>query len=225
MPKKRDGEEKYSRALSGFFSDIYDAVRKFINFDIVKVVLCGSPGFLKDDFYAYVKDRAVRGDDRMFVKQLSKFLRTHASSGHKKAIDEMLAQPEVASQMGDVKAAKEVQVLADFYKIMSEDEMRAMYGFDHVSYADDQLAIKCLLVTDRFFMGHAAIDASTANANITASGATATATATAGASGALGAPTHIGDFNLRKKYVALAESVKSHGGEVYIFSSMHVSGA
>ena len=44
MPKKRDGEEKYSRALAAFFSDIYDAVRKFIDFDIVKVVLCGSPG-------------------------------------------------------------------------------------------------------------------------------------------------------------------------------------
>jgi len=179
-------------------------------------------GFLKDDFYSFVKDRAVRADDRMFVKQLSKFLRTHASSGHKKAIDEMLAQPEVASQMGDVKAAKEVQVLADFYKIMSEDESRAMYGYNHVFYADEQLAIKCLLVTDRFFMGHAAIDANTANSNISASGAGATAAGAGGA--ALGPPTHIGDFNLRKKYVALADSVKLHGGEVYVFSSMHVSG-
>lgn len=54
-------------------------------------------GFIKDDFYAYVKDRAIRADDTVFVKQLSKFLKTHASSGHKKAIDEMLAQPEVCT--------------------------------------------------------------------------------------------------------------------------------
>lgn len=58
-------------------------------------------------------------------------------------------QTQVASQMGDVKAAKEVQVLAEFYKIMSEDETRAMYGYNHVCYADQQLAIKSLLVTDR----------------------------------------------------------------------------
>lgn len=32
------------------------------------------------------------------------------------------------------------------------------------------------------------------------------------------------DINERKKYVALVESVQSHGGKVYIFSSMHVSG-
>lgn len=28
----------------------------------------------------------------------------------------------------------------------------------------------------------------------------------------------------RKKYVALVESVRKHGGHVYVFSSMHVSG-
>lgn len=32
------------------------------------------------------------------------------------------------------------------------------------------------------------------------------------------------DIRLRKKYVALVESVRENGGQVYIFSSMHVSG-
>jgi len=32
------------------------------------------------------------------------------------------------------------------------------------------------------------------------------------------------DFVLRSKYVALVESVKAHGGLVYVFSSMHISG-
>ena len=212
MPKKRDGGDKYAKALSNFFSDIYDAVRKFIDFSIVKVVLCGSPGFLKDDFYVYLKERALGVEDSGFVKNLSKFVRAHASSGHKKAVDEMLAQPEVAAQVGDVKAAKDVQALQEFYAMMAEDEDRAMYGYDQVVFADEQLAIKSLLVTDRFFLGHGAVDASTVPTKSTdSSGA---------ASGSLGA----GDFNLRKKYVALAESVKAHGGEVFVFSSMHASG-
>jgi len=32
------------------------------------------------------------------------------------------------------------------------------------------------------------------------------------------------DVVMRKKYVALVESVKEHGGTVFIFSSLHVSG-
>jgi protein pelota len=32
------------------------------------------------------------------------------------------------------------------------------------------------------------------------------------------------NVSTRKKYVTLVESVREHGGKVYIFSSMHVSG-
>eukprot|EP00605_Chrysophyceae_sp_TOSAG23-4_P002915 GSChrysophyteH1.ASY1.ANO1.3210.1 assembled CDS len=189
LPKKRDGGDKLNRAMTSFFSDIYNAMRQYIDFEIVKVVLCGSPGFLKDDFYAYSIDRATRADDAPFLKQKSKFLRAHASSGHKKAIDEMLADSSVAAQMNDVKAAKEVQVLQEFYKTIGEDEDRASYGYESVKNADEQLAVKCLLVTDRFFLGHRA-----------------------------------GNFELRKRHVALSESVKEHGGQVFFFSSLHVSG-
>lgn len=32
------------------------------------------------------------------------------------------------------------------------------------------------------------------------------------------------DINLRKEYVRLVESVKEYGGDVKIFSSLHISG-
>ena len=50
--------------MSSFFRDVLEAVRKYINFDTVKVVLLGSPGFLKDDFHAYMMDYATRNDDQ-----------------------------------------------------------------------------------------------------------------------------------------------------------------
>ena len=61
------------------------------------------------------------------LKNKSKWLRVHASSGHKRAIDEILNQPEVAAQMTDLKAAAEVKALQDFYHMMTEDEDRAVY--------------------------------------------------------------------------------------------------
>lgn len=127
MPKKRDGYDKHSKAMSSFFSDIYEAMIKYINFDIVQVVLCGSPGFLKDDFYTYILDRVSKNasDGNGMIRHIqNKFVCAHATSGHKKAIDEMLSVPEIASRLGDVKAAGDVKALQEFYQMMDIDEDR-----------------------------------------------------------------------------------------------------
>jgi protein pelota len=109
-----------------------------------------------------------------------------ASSGHKHALEEVLSDPSILSQMEDTKVAKETQVLQQFMRMIDTDPMRAFYGYLHVSKADEQIAVDSLLVTDELFR----------NSNVAT----------------------------RKKYVALVESVREHGGKVYIFSSMHVSG-
>ena len=69
-----------------------------------------SPGFLKDDFMRYLTAKAVRVGDLEFIKQKSKFLKAHTSSGYKKAIEELLGNPEFSQQLLAVKAADEVTV-------------------------------------------------------------------------------------------------------------------
>ena len=66
-------------------------------------------------------------------------------------------------------------------------------------------------------MGHGSVDAKTNIGSAAGGGTTSESAIQSGV-------TQVGDYNLRKKYVALADSVKAHGGEVYVFSSMHVSG-
>mmetsp|Transcript_17224 Transcript_17224/g.25761 ORF Transcript_17224/g.25761 Transcript_17224/m.25761 type:complete len:429 (-) Transcript_17224:138-1424(-) len=186
MPKKGQLNQAHSKALAKFLEDIYDAIKKHINFDIVRVVLVGSPGFLKDDFMNFLNDTAVRRGDTVLVQNKSKFLRVNASSGHKNAIEQVLASSEVRSQLNDVKAVAEVRALERFYSTLSSDEDRAAYGFKQVLHADEHLAIDELLVTDKLFQA--------------------------------------ADVVLRQQYVSLVESVREHGGKVYVFSSMHVSG-
>ena len=183
-------------------------MKKYVNFDVVKLVLCGSPGFLKDDFYVYMENIATRQGDSAFLKQKSKFLRGHASSGHKKAIDEMLGNPDIQSQMEDIKATKEVYALQRFHKMMSDDEDRAVYGFKETLSADEHLAIDELLVTDKVFLGE--------REDIVASKSSEKEKAAQGHGQ--------GIFKQRTQYVELAERVKERGGKVHIFSSMHVSG-
>ena len=93
-----------------------------------------------------------------------------------------------------------------------------MYGYKEVCKADEQLAIKTLLVTDRFFLGHTPVNAGETTGTGTGTGTGACIV------GAGAIVTGAGNFNLRKKYVSLSDSVRQHGGQVCLFSSMHVSG-
>lgn len=110
-----------------------------------------SPGFYKDDFMRFLIDHATRVGDTPFLKQRSKFIKAHTSSGFKRAIDELLGDPDFQSRLGDVKAADEVRALQQFHDVLSADSDRACYSFKHVAYADDQLAVDTLLVTDSLF--------------------------------------------------------------------------
>ena len=56
----------------------------------------------------YLLAKAIRVGDMEFVKQKSKFLKAHTSSGYKKAIEELLGNPEFSQQLQAVKAADEV---------------------------------------------------------------------------------------------------------------------
>jgi protein pelota len=186
IPKKRTGSDKNSKAVKKFFEAVYQAVLRHIDFHKVKVVLVASPGYVKDDFWKYAMQEAVRRDDRAFIENKAKFVLCKASNGHKHALEELFSDPAIMSRMTDTKVAKEVKVLNKFMRMMDTDPDRAYYGYAHCAKAHEQLAIDSLMVTDELFRSS--------------------------------------NVKTRRNYVDLVESVRENGGQVYIFSSMHVSG-
>jgi len=186
IPKKRTGSSGHDKATKKFYEAVYQAILRHIDFEKVKCVLLGSPGFVKDDFWAYAQVEAVRREDRAVLENKSKFVLCRASSGHKHALEEVFGDPSIMAQMTETKVAREVDILNRFMKLVSNDPDRAYYGYDHVLKAHEQLAIESLLVTDELFRNS--------------------------------------DVKTRRKYVELVESVRANGGEVFVFSSMHVSG-
>lgn len=186
IPKKRTGSSQQSKAVIKFYDAVYRAILQHIDFSKVKCVLLASPGFVKDDFFKYLREESVRREDRPFIENKEKFVLCRSSSGHKHALEDVFADPAIMSQMTETKFAKEVEILHKFMRTMDADPDRAYYGYDHVAKAHESLAIESLLVTDGLFR----------NSNV----------------------------KLRRKYVDLVESVREAGGQVYVFSSMHVSG-
>jgi protein pelota len=186
IPKKRTGSSQNAKAITKFFEAVYQAILRHIDFSKVKVVLLASPGYVKDDFFQYLQQEAVRRDDRPFIENKAKFVLCKASNGHKHALEEVFSDPAIMAKMDDTKVAKEVAVLNKFMRMMDTDPDRAYYGYAHVAKAHEQLAIDSLMVTDELFRSSS--------------------------------------VKTRKQYVNLVESVRANGGQVYIFSSMHVSG-
>lgn len=61
-------------------------IRRHIDFSIVKCVIIASPGFVKDQFYEYMMQQAIKTDDKILIDNKSKFLLVKASSGFKHSL-------------------------------------------------------------------------------------------------------------------------------------------
>ncbi|KAG5185429.1 eRF1 domain 1-domain-containing protein [Tribonema minus] len=151
IPRKRAGSSDHAKAIRRFYEAVYRAVLDKIDFAVVRCVLLGSPGFVKDDFFAYLCEEAVRREDRPLIENKAKFVLCHATSGHKHAVEELLSQPAVLARLADTKAAAEVRALAEFFAMLKADPDRAFYGYAHVARACADSAVDALLVTDGLF--------------------------------------------------------------------------
>eukprot|EP01117_Protostelium_nocturnum_P002069 TRINITY_DN1270_c0_g1_i1.p1 TRINITY_DN1270_c0_g1~~TRINITY_DN1270_c0_g1_i1.p1 ORF type:complete len:400 (+),score=74.60 TRINITY_DN1270_c0_g1_i1:133-1332(+) len=152
VPRKGKGTTtNHEKGLQKFFDLIIAAIIRHFNFDVLKCVLVGSPGFVKDQFFDYMNLEAVRQDMKVLLENKSKFLLVHTSSGHKHALKEALSDPAVLIKLADTKASGEIKSLNEFYDMLKVDPDRAFYGFRHVELANERQAVSTLLVTDELF--------------------------------------------------------------------------
>ncbi|KAJ8941545.1 hypothetical protein NQ318_011502 [Aromia moschata] len=187
IPRKRKGfVQQYEKGLAKFFDNVMQAILRHVNFDIVKCVLIASPGFVRDQFYEYMFQTAVKTDNKLLLDNKSKFMLVHASSGFKHSLKEVLQDPAVLNKISDTKASAEVKLLENFYTMLQCEPAKAFYGKKHIEKANEAQAIETLLISDNLFRCQ--------------------------------------DVNLRKEYVKMVDSVKEYGGDVKIFSSLHISG-
>ncbi|GLH03942.1 hypothetical protein R5R35_008207 [Gryllus longicercus] len=187
IPRKRKGNvQQHEKGLLRFFENVMQGILRHVNFDIVKCIIIASPGFVKDQFYEYMFQQAVKTDNKILLENKGKFMLVHASSGFKHSLKEVLMDPAVISKIADTKASGEVRALESFYTMLQTEPAKAFYGIKHVERATEAQAIETLMISDNLF--------------------------------------RVQDVKQRKRYVTLVDSVREFGGDVKIFSSLHVSG-
>jgi protein pelota len=61
IPRKRKNNvAQHEKGLAKFYDSIIQGILRHVNFDVVKCVLIASPGFVKDQFYSYMFQQAVK---------------------------------------------------------------------------------------------------------------------------------------------------------------------
>eukprot|EP00158_Paraphelidium_tribonemae_P004767 Partr_v1_DN26958_c0_g1_i10_m7030 putative pelota homolog len=152
ITKKRKGSNtQYEKSVARFHEQIYEAISRHVDFAIVKVLILASPGFYKDSLYQYLLTESVRRANRPFQENKNKILLMHSSTGHKGALQEVLRDPSIQTQLADTKYAKETKALESFFQMLNDNPDRAFYGLKHVSKAAEMGAISTLLLTDSLF--------------------------------------------------------------------------
>ncbi|XP_047498653.1 protein pelota-like [Penaeus chinensis] len=187
IPKKGKGDDtQRKKAISKFFDQVMAAIMRHANFDLMKVVLIASPGFVKDQFFEHMMKNAAQTDNKVLLENKGKFVLVHSSSGFKHSLREVLEDPSLIARLADTKAAGETKALQQFMTLFGTNPDRAYYGIKHVEKANNSQAIETLLVSDTLFRSK--------------------------------------DLDERRRYIRLVDDVKDNGGDVKIFSSLHVSG-
>lgn len=76
----------YFQGLAKFYESLLQGILRHINFDVIKCVILASPGFVKDQFYEYMYQQAIKSDIKVLFENKSKFMLVHASSGFKHSL-------------------------------------------------------------------------------------------------------------------------------------------
>uniref|UniRef100_A0A915PJY5 Protein pelota homolog n=1 Tax=Setaria digitata TaxID=48799 RepID=A0A915PJY5_9BILA len=152
IPRKRKGlSGQHDKGIQRFYEAVAAAFVRHVDMKVVKCILLASRGFLNEQFLNYLMEYADKHGNKLILESRSKFLLTHASSGFKHALKEVLSDSRVAAALSDTKAQAEVKALDTFYDLMATDPARAFYGYKHVLLANEQLAIATLLLSDSLF--------------------------------------------------------------------------
>ncbi len=120
-----------------FFGEVYSALKGY-NFDYLVVA---GPGFAKNDFYRFLKEK----DERMAEKAIV----ADASSIGVRGFVEVVKRGVVDRIAGELRIKKDAEYMDMLLREISKDG-RAVYGLEQVKEALSYGAIEILLVADEF---------------------------------------------------------------------------
>lgn len=164
IPRKNSeyGTKDLDKAMNTFLTMVVETMLRHFDFNALKVILLASPGFVAKSLYdkimqectAAQNSQSSNKDSKIYndiLKNKSKFVITHSSTGYLQGLEEVLKDPATKKRLSDTKFSEESEVLHKFQIALNDDDGRAWYGLEEVTKALDLDAVRYLMVTDQLF--------------------------------------------------------------------------
>lgn len=154
IPRKSRGDaggSAHDKAMAKFLDMVQSTVVRNFDLDKLKVVILASPGFTASALQKAIMDAAIKEENKTVIKNKSKFLVVHSSTGYLQGLEEVLKDPSVQRSLNDTKFAREAAIFEEFQRVLNEDDDRAWYGPKEVAKAVELGAVKYLMLTDALF--------------------------------------------------------------------------
>ncbi|KAL7701850.1 eukaryotic peptide chain release factor subunit 1 [Lotmaria passim] len=148
-----DGKAR-DKSIEKFFKQTLDALATHVDFEKTKLVLLCSPGHVREEFHAYVKEVTQRADHdplREIFLNLSKFLLVKVSSTTISGLKEALADPGVAQRMESTKCVDDIRIWEKFQRTLNNNPDLCVYTAQFVYHAAMAGAVSALMISDDVF--------------------------------------------------------------------------
>ncbi|MFH0971457.1 MAG: mRNA surveillance protein pelota [Candidatus Micrarchaeota archaeon] len=132
---KRD-VKRFEEEKKAFFSEILKAIEA----EKSERILIASPGFAKDEFKKYAKDKNPQLE--------STFLYEHVSNAEKTAVFELLKRGAIEKLIAGQKVQQEFEILEKLKASLGKGDHLSCYGLDEVRNAIEMKAADTLMIED-----------------------------------------------------------------------------
>ena len=161
IPRKNSayGTRDRDKAMNTFLTMVSETMIRNFDFSRLKVILIAGPGFVAKSLYDKIMQDCTTaqntgGNNKAYseiLKNKSKFLVTHSSTGYLQGLEEVLSDPATRKKLSDTKFSSESAILQKFHQALNDDDGRAWYGLEEVTKAIHLNAVRYLMVTDTLF--------------------------------------------------------------------------
>lgn len=155
VPKKRSSAKDTAGGMAAFYEKTLSTMLRAVDFSNPRPLLLASPGFVAQDFRAYIQSEGAKRTDKRLQRIARDAVVVHSSTGYVHSLNEILKSPEVQATMRDKRFTTETSLMDQFYERMRKDDGRAWYGAKPVEKAVTEGAVGrgggVLLINNAFF--------------------------------------------------------------------------
>ncbi|HOP09075.1 MAG TPA: mRNA surveillance protein pelota [Candidatus Methanofastidiosa archaeon] len=137
IPGKREMSQRKSEKMA-FFKEVADKIESIFAESEIKAAIVAGPGFVKDDFFSWIKENMPKLTSRLNMKNISVNGRT--------GIWEVVKRGYVEEIYEESRVANEIALIEDLFRKILED--MAVYGTKEVREAIEASQAEYVLVTD-----------------------------------------------------------------------------